>query len=134
MDQEMINQRIVKIWDWLGDREVFFCRDKGNVFSNCPRQMIKCIDFMAVKGRSLFLRLKDEQTCEVNGMCDFMESIASFETFETFETFEMDIDKVMEIHMFQDDGDDINIIEIDKFHKQSEIGDVQILIQGGVKA
>jgi hypothetical protein len=127
MDQEMINQRIVKIWDWLGDREVFFCRDKGNVFSNCPRQMIKCIDFMAVKGRSLFLRLKDEQTCEANGMCDFMENIAGADTFE------MDRDKVMEIHMFQDDGDDINIIELVKFHKQSEIGDIQILIQGGVK-
>jgi hypothetical protein len=45
----------------------------------------------------------------------------------------MDRDKVMEIHMFQDDGDDIDIIEIVKFHKQSEIGDIQILIQGGVK-
>lgn len=127
MDQEMVNKRIVKIWDWLGDREVFFCKEIGNVFSNCPRQMLKCVDFMAVKGRSLFLRLKDEQTCGDNGMYDFMESIACSETFI------MDTDQVMEIHMFQDDGDDINIIEINKFHKQTEIGDVQILIQGGVK-
>jgi hypothetical protein len=88
--------------------------------------MIKCIDFMAVKGRSLFLRLKDEQTCEANGVCDFMENIAGADTFE------MDRDKVMEIHMFQDDGGDIDIIEIDNV-PQSELGDVQILIQGGVK-
>jgi hypothetical protein len=106
---------VFRVWDWLGDREVFFCEDEGNIFSNSPDQMLKCIDFMAVYGRSLFLRLKDKMTCTKNNIYDCMEHIACYETYS------MGRDEVMEIHMSDEDQEPIDVIEINKFLKQDEV-------------
>lgn len=83
MEELTMEQIIIKIWDWLGDRGVFFCKEKGNVFSNSPHTMLKCFDFVALKKINgvdmLYLSLKSETDCQC--IVDCMESIANYDTF-----------------------------------------------------
>lgn len=51
--------------DWLGDREVFFCNQKGadmDVFDTSAEQMIKCCNILSIDNKKdiLYIRLNEE--------------------------------------------------------------------------
>ena len=47
-----------QIWDWLGDREVFFCREPGDLFTNNVQAMKESFDILHHWDGILFYRLK----------------------------------------------------------------------------
>lgn len=103
-----------EIWNWLGDRGVFFHDDTSNaLFTSTHSQMVKCFDFLCHKNGKLYFRLKED--CYENGLKDDMgyigDSVSQLKNDEVFEVNTHDVD----------DGTEIDVIEINRKLKQSEV-------------
>lgn len=110
-------ETITKIWDWLGDYgPVFFCEEKGNVFSTSPEQMLKCFNVLLLQEGKVFISLKSKKICRENGIHDPMESLACFETYN------MPEDTVIQLDM-EDDGELIECVEMNREVKIKELFD-----------
>lgn len=61
---ELSVDTLAYIWDFLGDNEVFFPLNKGDIFSNSMDKMTECFSVMEVYGDYLALQLKQGVTHE----------------------------------------------------------------------
>ncbi|SNW62764.1 Hypothetical protein ORPV_860 [Orpheovirus IHUMI-LCC2] len=103
-----------EIWEWLGDRGVFFYDKTSNAsFNSTSSQMMKCFDYLSHKNGKLYFRLKEN--CYDNGLGDVMgcigDSLGENKSDEVFELWTHD----------PEDGEEFDCIEINRSLKQSEV-------------
>ena len=67
-----------KLCDWLGDREVFFCEEKDNVFSSSTNKMLECFESLHYVDGIVFWKLRNN-----------VEEIGMIDVFGSF--FDMDL-------------------------------------------
>lgn len=46
------------LWNWLGDREVFFCEASQNLFTNSCKKMLECFEILHYVDGCVFWKLK----------------------------------------------------------------------------
>lgn len=88
------------LWNWLGDREVFFCNKKGDVFSGSEEKMLECFELLHYVDGVVFWKLRPDAI--KRGMCDVMGSFMDT-------TLKQDEVGVFMTH--DDDGDEIGDLE-----------------------
>jgi len=45
------------LWDWLGDRGIFFCEDTKDILLNSPKTMLRCFTILHYTGDMVFWKL-----------------------------------------------------------------------------
>lgn len=58
------------LWNWLGDREVFFCKVKGDLFTNSCETMLECFEVLHYVDGCVFWKLVSDP--KSRGLCDEM--------------------------------------------------------------
>jgi hypothetical protein len=106
--EDLSLEKIIKIWDWLGDGGVFFLKEKGDIFSNCPHQMLKCFNVLLYNRGKIYISLQSKEICQNNGLHDPMECIASYETYNIPQ------DEAIEITMINEDAEKLDFIEVER--------------------
>lgn len=88
------------LWNWFGDREVFFCNKKGDVFSNSKEKMFECFQILHYVDGLVFWKL--HPNCVKLGLVDPMGSFLDGNLNEN---------EVGVLMTHNNDGEEIDVIE-----------------------
>jgi hypothetical protein len=127
----MRKSTIMFIWNWFGDRELSFASNSiqpGALLNNWPIQMLKCVDFLAKRGRFLYVRFKDADICEREGMNDEQTDLLSEECGKH---------EVLKIPFVNEEFGSISCIEVDDTVNENtvtkECDDCEIYVKHEIK-
>jgi len=56
----MLQSQVEYLWNFLGDREVWFPKEKGNVMTGSAQCMLDAFEFLVLKDNLVFWRLKKD--------------------------------------------------------------------------
>ena len=91
------------LWDWLGDREVFFCNKKGDVFSGSQDKMLECFELLHYVDGVVFWRLHSDAI--KRGMHDvmgsFMDTTLKEDEVGVFMTHDDDNDEIADLEQWK---------------------------------
>ena len=114
--EELSIEKIIDVWNWFQNCDIFFYREhEGNLF-NCPHQMLKCFNVLLLCSQTLYIHLKEQRICLENGICGYLQS------FLNLESHSINNDEVIEIIM-GDSCETFNFIEISRVVKIKDIFD-----------
>lgn len=53
-------EQLEEIFDYFGDREVFFPKEEGDLFSSCPEKMLETFDLLYLLDGDVYWKLNSE--------------------------------------------------------------------------
>lgn len=90
------------LWNWFGDREVFFCKEQDNIFTGSCDQMKECFEILHYTHNICFWRLKPDPMSL--GLIDVMGNLYDSH-------LEMKENELCVFTTHDDDGEEIDVIE-----------------------